>query len=412
MTIPRAAPRGFLWVVVLFSIFNQRSSPPMTNFTLPPSKLPGLPTSIFTTMSQMAGQYGALNLSQGFPDFEPDPKLLACVQEAMGKSYHQYAPLGGIYPLREQIAEKIQNCYGAIYHPEKEITVTVGATQALFTAISAFVWPGDEVIVLKPAYDSYEPAIKANGGIAVAIQMKGKDYQVDWQEVADHINPRTRMIIINTPHNPSGSVFSKEDMLRLERLVKGTDILVLSDEVYEHLVFDENAHESASKFPDLASRSLVCASFGKTFHVTGWKMGYCAAPEYLMKEFQKIHEFAVFCVNHPLQHALTAYLKNPEHYRHLGAFFETKRDLFLNGLADSRFKFIPAQGTYFQLLDYSEISNVPDVEMAVRLTKDYGIASIPVSVFNKEQEDHCQLRFCFAKQDKTLKKAVDILNEI
>ena len=384
----------------------------MANFSLPPSKLPELPTSIFTTMSQMAGQYGALNLSQGFPDFEPDPKLLACVHEAMGKSYHQYAPLGGIFPLREQIAEKIQRCYGATYHPEKEITVTVGATQALFTAISAFVWPGDEVIVLKPAYDSYEPAIKANGGTPVPIQMKGKGYQVNWQEVADHISSRTRMIIINTPHNPSGTVFSKEDMLRLEAILKGTDILVVSDEVYEHLVFDNNVHESASKFPDLASRSLICASFGKTFHVTGWKMGYCAAPEYLMREFQKIHEFAVFCVNHPLQHALTAYLKNPAHYMQLGTFFEAKRNFFLEGLSASRFNFIPAQGTYFQLLDYSDISNEPDIEMAERLTKEYGIASIPVSVFNKQQEDHNQLRFCFAKQRETLEKAVEILNKI
>ncbi len=242
--------------------------------------------------------------------------------------------------------------------------------------------------------------------------MKGKAYQVDWQEVADHINTRTRMIIINTPHNPSGTVFSKADMLQLESLLKGTDILVVSDEVYEHLVFDENVHESASKFSDLASRSLICASFGKTFHVTGWKMGYCAAPDYLMKEFQKIHEFAVFCVNHPLQHALTAYLKNPEHYMHLGSFFEEKRNVFLQGLTNSRFNFIPAQGTYFQLLDYSGISKEPDIQMAERLTKDYGIASIPVSVFNKEQEDHHQLRFCFAKQQKTLERAVEILNAI
>ena len=377
-----------------------------------PSKLPELPTSIFTTMSQMATEYGALNLSQGFPDFSPDPKLLECVHDAMRKNFHQYAPLGGIFPLREQIAGKIHRCYGASYHPQKEITVTVGATQALFTAISAFVWPGDEVIVLKPAYDCYEPSIVANGGIPVPIQLKGKTYQVDWGEVAQKINPKTRMIIINSPHNPSGAVFSKEDMLQLEKLLQGTDILVLSDEVYEHLVFDNALHESVSKFPDLASRSLVCASFGKTFHVTGWKMGYCAAPDYLMKEFQKIHEFAVFCVNHPLQHALAAYLKNPEPYMGLGDFFETKRDYFLEGISGSRFQFTPTQGTYFQLLDYSNISGEPDVQMAERLTKEFGIASIPISVFNKDQLDHQQLRFCFAKKEETLANAIQILQKI
>ena len=376
------------------------------------SKLPELPTSIFTTMSQMAKTENALNLSQGFPDFPPDPELLECVHQAMRKDYHQYAPLGGIYPLREQIAEKIERCYGASYHPQKEITVTVGATQAIFTAISAFVYPGDEVIVLKPAYDCYEPTIVANGGIPVLVQMEGKEHGVNWDEVARCINPKTRMIIINTPHNPSGRVFSREEMLRLESLLRDTDILVVSDEVYEHLVFDGLQHESASRFPDLASRSLVCASFGKTFHVTGWKMGYCAAPEYLMAEFQKIHEFAVFCVNHPLQHALTAYLKNPEHYLGLGKFFEEKRNMFLRGIEHSRFKFTPTQGTYFQLLDYSEISEESDIHMAERLTREHGIASIPISVFNKKQLDNRQLRFCFAKKDKTLNKAIEILNTI
>ncbi len=360
----------------------------------------------------MAREYGALNLSQGFPDFSPDSKLLDCVHEAMRKNVHQYAPLGGIFPLREQIAEKIDRCYGASYHPQNEITVTVGATQALFTAISAFVWPGDEVIVLKPAYDCYEPSIIANGGIPIPIQMKGKTYQVDWGEVAQNISPKTRMIIINSPHNPSGTVFSKEDMLQLENLLTDTDILVLSDEVYEHLVFDNALHESVSKFPGLAERSLVCASFGKTFHVTGWKMGYCAAPTHLMKEFQKIHEFAVFCVNHPLQHALATYLKNPDNYMGLGDFFEIKRDYFLEGISGSRFQFTPTQGTYFQLLDYSNISDEPDVQMAERLTKAFGIASIPISVFNLDNQDHHQLRFCFAKKEETLAKAVEILGKI
>ncbi|MCX2718615.1 methionine aminotransferase [Lentiprolixibacter aurantiacus] len=376
------------------------------------SKLPELPTSIFTTMSQMAKTEKALNLSQGFPDFPPDPKLLECVHDAMRKDYHQYAPLGGIFPLREQIAEKIERCYGASYHPQKEITVTVGATQAIFTAISAFVYPGDEVIVLKPAYDCYEPTIIANGGIPVLVQMKGKEHKVDWEEVASCITSKTRMIIINTPHNPSGRVFSKEEMLKLENLLRDTDIIVVSDEVYEHLVFDGRQHESASKFPDLASRSLVCASFGKTFHITGWKMGYCASPEYLMAEFQKIHEFAVFCVNHPLQHALTAYLKNPDHYLGLGKFFEEKRNLFLKGIEDSRFAFVRTMGTYFQLLDYSQISMEPDMQMAERLTKEFGIASIPISVFNKGQVDNRQLRFCFAKKEETLNRAIEILQKI
>ncbi|MBT8321450.1 MAG: aminotransferase class I/II-fold pyridoxal phosphate-dependent enzyme [Eudoraea sp.] len=376
------------------------------------SKLPELPTSIFTTMSQMAKTQNALNLSQGFPDFPPNAELLECVHQAMQKDYHQYAPLGGIFPLREQIAEKIQRCYGASYHPQKEITVTVGATQAIFTAISAFVYPGDEVIVLKPAYDCYEPTIIANGGTPVLVQMQGKEHLVDWDEVASCIGPKTRMIIINTPHNPSGRVFSWEEMLRLEDLLRNTDIIVVSDEVYEHLVFDGLRHESASRFPDLASRSLVCASFGKTFHVTGWKMGYCAAPDYLMAEFQKIHEFAVFCVNHPIQHALATYLKNPDHYLGLGKFFVKKRNLFLKGIENSRFRFIPTQGTYFQLLDYSEIFEESDVHIAERLTREYGIASIPISVFNKDHVDHHQLRFCFAKREDTLNKAIEILQKI
>ncbi|MDX1315421.1 MAG: aminotransferase class I/II-fold pyridoxal phosphate-dependent enzyme, partial [Eudoraea sp.] len=266
--------------------------------------------------------------------------------------------------------------------------------------------------VLKPAYDCYEPNIVANGGIPVLIQMKGKDHQVDWDEVAGSITPRTRMIIINTPHNPSGRVFSREEMLRLENMLRDTNIIVVSDEVYEHLVFDGQQHESVSRFPDLASRSLVCSSFGKTFHVTGWKMGYCAAPEYLMKEFQKIHEFAVFCVNHPLQYALTNYLRNPDHYLGLGKFFEEKRDLFLKGIESSRFTFTPTQGTYFQLLDYSAISDESDIQMAERLTKEFGIASIPISVFNKDHVDHKQLRFCFAKKEDTLQKAIDILQKI
>ena len=360
----------------------------------------------------MAREEGAINLSQGFPDFDPDAVLLDLVSQALEEGHNQYAPLGGIYSLRETISAKILSLYGREYHPQSEITVTVGATQAIFTAIAAFVWPGDEVIVLKPAYDCYEPAVIAQGGIPITVQMSPVDYSVDWDLVRNAINPNTRMIIINTPHNPSGHIFSEQDMLKLQELLAGTDVLLLSDEVYEHIVFDDLTHESASKYEDLASRSLICASFGKTFHVTGWKMGYCVAPAELMKEFQKIHEFNVFCANHPMQRALANYLQNPEHYLNLGAYFQAKRDLFLTGIADSRFKYTPSQGTYFQVLNFSEITDENDVSFARRLTREKGVASIPISVFNQDYADYKQLRFCFAKKDDTLMRAIEILRTI
>ncbi len=375
-------------------------------------KLPELPESIFTTMSVMAKEYGAINLSQGFPNFDPDQKLLELAAKAMRDGYNQYAPLSGIYSLREVISEKILSLYSRRYHPDTEITITAGATQAIYTAVAAFVWPGDEVIVLKPAYDCYEPAIIAQGGIPVLVQMDPHDHRVNWALFKKAISERTRMVIINTPHNPSGVTFSTEDMRTLEQSLKNTNILVLSDEVYEHIVFGNGRHESASRFEDLASRSLICASFGKTFHVTGWKMGYCAAPDYLMKEFRRIHEFNVFCANHPLQRALASYLKNPDHYLDLGPFFEEKRDLFLSGLQGSRFKFKASQGTYFQLLDFSELTDEGDVAFAKRLTVEKGIASIPISVFNKDQQDHQYLRFCFAKTEDTLLRATEILGKI
>ena len=376
------------------------------------TKLADLPESIFTTMSVMAKEENAINLSQGFPNFEPDPRLIELAAKAMRDGYNQYAPLGGIYPLRTTISEKIHSLYGREYHPQSEITVTAGATQAIYTSIAALVWPGDEVIVLKPAYDCYEPSIIAQGGIPVLVQMNPRDYSVDWEAFKNALSTKTRMVIINTPHNPSGRTFSKGDMETLQNILRDTDIIVLSDEVYEHIVFDDNSHESASKYEDLANRSIVCASFGKTFHVTGWKMGYCAAPKSLMKEFQKIHEFNVFCANHPLQRALAIYLASEENYMNLGPFFQQKRDIFLSGLEGSRFKFTPSQGTYFQLLDYSEITDETDIEFAKRLTKEHGVASIPISVFNKDREDHCQLRFCFAKKEDTLKKATEILAAI
>lgn len=377
----------------------------------PKSKLPVLKESIFTTMSGLAHKHKAINLSQGFPNFEPDPKLLDLVNKAMRDGYNQYAPLGGIYSLREIIAEKINSLYGAHYDPETEITITVGATQAIYTAISALVWPTDEVLVLKPAYDCYEPAILSNGGTPVYLQLKPKTFEVDWKEFRNKISSRTRMVIINTPHNPSGKVWSKSEMLKLQACLKDTDIVLLSDEVYEHIVFDSHEHASASKFSDLASRSIVCASFGKTFHVTGWKMGYCAAPAVLMQEIRKIHEFNVFCTNHPIQKALATYLKEPAHYLNLGPFFQGKRDFFLADLSQTAFKFTPAEGTYFQLLDYSEISTEKDVDFAKRLAIDYGLASIPTSVFNVDGEDHKQLRFCFAKKEETLVRAIEILKK-
>lgn len=320
--------------------------------------------------------------------------------------------MGGIYSLRETVVEKIESLYGYKYHPENEITITAGATQAIFTAISAFVHAGDEVIVLTPAYDCYEPAIYANKGIPVFVQLQGKDFEIDWEDLEAKLNERTRMLIINTPHNPSGKLFSKADMLELQELLRNTDVILLSDEVYEHLVFDNAEHESASKFKDLASRSFVCVSFGKTFHITGWKIGYCVAPRPLMKEFQKIHEFNVFCVNHPVQRALTTYMKDPSHYLNLSSFFQEKRDYFLSAIKPSRFKFKPTAGTYFQLLDYSEISNESDVELAKRLTVERGLASIPISVFNSDGQDNKQLRFCFAKTKDTLDKAAEIINTI
>ncbi|MGB5820101.1 MAG: methionine aminotransferase [Saonia sp.] len=376
------------------------------------SKLPKVQTTIFTTMGKLAAQHNAINLSQGFPNFEPDPALLDLVDNAMKAGYNQYAPMAGIFSLREAISEKIEALYGVSYHPESEITVTAGATQAIFTIISSFITIGDEVIVFKPAYDCYEPAIELHGGIPICIQLKGKDFTIDWNDFQNKIGPRTKMVIINTPHNPSGTMLSKADMLRLQEILKATDIIVISDEVYEHIVFDGRLHESAAKYGDLASKSFICASFGKTFHTTGWKLGYCAGPKELMHEFRKTHQYNVFCVNHPIQRALATYIKKPENYLGLGSFYQEKRDFFLSAIADSRFKPIPSQGTYFQLLDYSEITDEADIHFAKKLTIEDKVASIPISVFNMDQRDDHLLRFCFAKTTDTLKKAAEILRNI
>lgn len=376
------------------------------------SKLPNIETTIFTIMSGLANKHKAINLSQGFPNFKSDQKLIDLVSKAMNSGYNQYALMPGNMELREAIAKKFDLLYGSSYHPESEITITAGATQAIYDVITAFVRADDEVIILKPAYDCYEPSIRINGGKPVSIQLEAPNYQVDWNEVAQKMSSKTKMIIINTPHNPSGTIFSEADMLKLQELTKNSNIIVLSDEVYEHIVFDGEKHQSACLFPDLKSRSFITASFGKTFHNTGWKTGYCCAPKELMEEFQKIHQFNVFSVNHPVQKGLADYMKDPNTYLGLSEFFQAKRDLFLNLIKDSRFQFKPSQGTYFQVLDYSNITQEYDVDYAKKLTIDYGLASIPLSVFNDNQLDNKVLRFCFAKTDDTLKQAADILNKI
>jgi len=376
------------------------------------SKLPNVKTTIFTVMGSLAHQYNAINLSQGFPNFKSDQKLIDLVSKAMNSGYNQYAPMPGILELRAAISKKFELLYNASYQPETEITVTAGATQAIYTIISAFIGENDEVIIFRPAYDCYEPTIELNGGKTISIQLKAPTYNVDWEDVKQKINDKTKMIIINTPQNPSGTIFSEADMLQLQQLTKGTNIIVLSDEVYEHIIFDGEKHQSVCLFNDLKSRSFITASFGKTFHNTGWKMGYCCAPKELMDEFKKVHQFNVFCVNHPIQKALAEYLQEPNHYLGLSEFYQEKRDLFLNLIKDSRFKFSASKGTYFQGLDYSEITDEYDIDFAKRLTIEHGIASIPLSVFNYNNLDNKMLRFCFAKTDDTLKNAAEILNRI
>ena len=373
------------------------------------SKLPDVKTTIFTSVGNLAREHNAIDLSQGFPNFEADEELKSLVTKAMHEGHNQYAPMQGYYGLREQISEKIESLHNRRYHPEKEITITVGATEAIFTAITTFVGKGDEVIVIKPAYDCYEPAIIVNGGKPIYVQLDAPDYKMDWTAFQGKITNKTKMVIINTPHNPSGMILSKWDMEQLEAILKPTNIILLSDEVYEHIIFDKQTHESASRFTDLAKRSFICASFGKTFHVTGWKVGYCVAPAALMAEFRKVHQFAVFCVDHPVQHALATYLKNPSHYLELINFYQEKRDFFLNGIKSSKFKFKPTQGTYFQLLDYSLISMEEDEIIGKRLITQNSLASIPISSFNVNNRNDYMLRFCFAKKQETLEQAIEIL---
>lgn len=374
-----------------------------------PSKLPTIGTSIFAVMSQLAAEQNAINLSQGFPDFDCSDKLKSLVAHYMKKGCNQYAPMPGIMPLREAIAEKTEFCYGASYNPATEITVTAGATEALYAAISAIVREGDEVIVFEPAYDSYVPAILLNGGVPIYCRLNAPDFRINWEETQKMVNQRTRMIIINSPHNPTGSTLSAEDMKQLEKITKNTNIIILSDEVYEHIIFDKKEHQSICRYPKLAERSIVVSSFGKTFHTTGWKMGYVLAPENLTAEFRKTHQFIVFAVNTPIQWAIADFLKDRDSYVNLPDFYQQKRDYFNNAIKSSRFKISPSSGTYFQLLDYSRISDEKEEEFAVRLTKEFKIASIPVSVFYHKKIENKVLRFCFAKGEDTMDKAAEIL---
>lgn len=373
------------------------------------SKLPNVGTTIFTVMSGLAREHNAINLSQGFPDFGADPRLMELARQHTADGFNQYAPMPGAIQLREQISALLQTCYGASYHPDTDITVTAGATQAIYTAIAAFIRQGDEVIVFEPAYDCYIPAIEMHGGVAKPIALDYPGFKINWETVKQTITGKTRMIIINSPHNPSGTTLAEADLLALEKLVAGTDILVLSDEVYEHMVFDAARHESVARHRSLAAQSLIVSSFGKTVHATGWKIGYVAAPGELMAEFRKVHQFLVFCVNHPFQVALAEYLKDESHYKGLHQFYQAKRDHFRSLIKTSRFDIEPCTGTYFQLLNYKRISNEPDTDFAIRLTKEKGLASIPLSVFYSDRKQQHLLRFCFAKKEDTLQKAAEII---
>lgn len=376
------------------------------------SKLPSAGTTIFTIMSGLAQETGAINLSQGFPGFPVAPELIHACNAAMKAGHNQYAPMPGLLRLRERISEKMEVAYGTPYHPDTEITITAGGTQALFTAIQALVGEGDEVIVPEPAYDSYVPAIQLAGGIPVPVHLSPPDYSIPWDTLRTLISPRTRMILINSPHNPTGTVLSAADLQELERITQHTDILILSDEVYEHIIFDGQAHQSVARSPRLAERSIIVYSFGKTFHATGWKTGYAVGPANLMKEFRKVHQFMVFSVNTPLQHALADYLQQPAHYNGLPQFYQQKRDYFRQLLAGSRFSLLPCQGSYFQLLGYDAITDEGDRAYAIRLTRDYGVASIPVSVFYQQPQDFKLLRFCFAKEDIMLEQAAERLHKV
>lgn len=376
------------------------------------SKLPDLETTIFSVMSKLAVENNAINLSQGFPDFKIDPVLSELIYKASKDGHNQYALMSGMKSLRDGISYVIKKIYKREVDPETEITITSGATEALYAAITAVVSPGDEVIMFDPAYDSYEPAIKLNQGIPVRIPLTFPDYKIDRERVMAAINPKTKLIIINTPNNPAGSLISKGDIEMLKEIIRKQEIYVISDEVYEHIVFDNEKHYSMLTDDEIFKRSFVISSFGKTFHITGWKVGYCTAPAELTSEFRKIHQFLTFSTSTPAQFALSEYIKNIDRIKQLGKFYQKKRDLFLDLISGTGFKPLGCSGTYFQLLDYSDITNENDFEFAVRLTKEFKIASIPVSVFYDNKTDNKVLRFCFAKEDETLRKAAELLKSV
>ena len=373
------------------------------------SKLPKVGTTIFATMSALATEYKAVNLGQGFPDFPMSEELTSLVSKAMRENYNQYAPMPGWMPLREALAEKVQFLYGNVVNPDTEITITPGGTYAIYSAFTAILHPGDEVIMFEPAYDSYIPNIEVNGGVVVSLPLVYPDYHIDWNAVRAAITPRTRAIFINSPHNPTGAVIGPEDIEQLRKTVAGTDILIISDEVYEHLIFDKIPHQSMLRYPDLLQRSFVCFSFGKVYNCTGWKLGYCIAPAPLMKEFRKIHQFNAFCCFTPTQVALAEFLKNRDAYLGLPNFMQEKRDLFIELMKATRFELLTSHGSYFIGAKYDRISDEGDMDFAVRLTKEAGVTTIPVSSFYASGKDDKVLRFCFSKKRETLEQAVERL---
>ena len=376
------------------------------------SKLPEVGTTIFTIMSSLAAELGAVNLGQGFPDFPMSERLMGLVDQAMRDGYNQYAHMNGYQPLLKVLAEKIEGLYGTRVNPDTQITITPGGTYAIYTALTTVLRPGDEVIVFEPAYDSYIPNIEINGAIPVRIDLQFPDYRVNWDEVRKKITPKTRMILLNTPHNPTGAILRPADMEQLREIVKDTRILIHSDEVYEHLIFDGIPHNSILRYPDLLERSFVSFSFGKVYHCTGWKLGYSVSSPELMKEFRKVHQFNCFSCHTPSQVALAAYLKDKETYLSLGAFLQEKRDYFAELMAGTKFTPLPSYGSYFQLYRYDRISDEPDKDFAIRITKEYGVAAIPVSAFYQEGKDDRVVRFCFAKKEETLEKAAERLIKI
>lgn len=376
------------------------------------SKLPTVGTTIFSVMSKLAKEHNAINLSQGFPDYATNPKLIKFVADAMIEGHNQYAPMEGLMQLRELIAEKMSSFYDVNYNPDTEITITAGGTQAIFTALAAVINPGDEVIIFEPAYDCYSPTIKLLGGLVKPFELHAPDYDIDWEMVKMLFSANTKMIIINNPHNPTGSILSKKDIDALIKLTKNTDILILSDEVYEHIIFDGEQHESVSKYPVLKERSFIVASFGKLLHTTGWKIGYCLAPTKIMAEFRKVHQFNVFSVNTPMQIGISNYLKSENIYQEIPSFFQQKRDLFRSLLSETKFKLLPCKGSYFQCVSFDKISEEKDIDFTKRLVTDFGVASIPVASFYTKNRDTKILRFCFAKEDKTLKSAIERLIKV